>query len=989
MKENNKQVIVSNINTFSHYSLLSSTLSVDDIINFAIQNNQNYVSLTDNNLYCAIEFYKKAKNNNLKPIIGLDINYYGNNIIIIAKNFDGYKNLIKISSNVMKKIDFSIDDYLSNTFVVNKINSNFKTKKTNVYSLDKNLENRIAINESRYIFNEDKKIYNAMKAIMNNQTISSILDLEVGDDFHFLTMDEFNKKFDEVEKTNLFNEIKNIDIVIPLNQFNLIKFKHKGKETSKILLKKLCNDGLNQKIKDKIIDSSLRKKYEERIEYELDIIDSMKFNDYFLIVQDFINESKSRNILVGPGRGSVAGSLVAYVLGITEVDSIKYDLVFERFLNPNRISMPDIDIDIMDTRRNEIISYIFDKYGYDHVAHIITFQRIKSKMAIRDVGRILDIDLKIINKISKLIPSDFDENLVEAVSNVKELKSYQQEFPELFFISSKLIGSPRQTGLHAAGIVLSEQKLDDIVPTQYGVGGGVSTQFSMDFLEELGLLKMDLLGLTNLSTISNIKKLIKNLHNIDLNLNTIDLNDNKVFDYLSDGHTIGIFQLESPGMTNLVKKIKPKSIEDISLCSALFRPGPQQNIPSFIARRNNLEKINYVHDSLKEILKPTNGIIVYQEQVINIVKKIGNFSAIEADNFRRIISKKYGDELEEFRKIFEDKALKNNYSKKEFNEIYNYVYTFANYGFNHSHSISYSLISYWLAYLKYYYPIEFMITLMSTFEGSIAKMELLINECQRLKIDVLPPSINISKKNFCLYNKKILIGFNSVKGIGEETSKKIINARELIEKKKFSNYVECVKVLSNSGIGKSTIETLIYAGMFDVFEKTRTYMLENLDEIISVSKQIKADGNFLFEPILKDIDESKEDIEKLNQKFIELIGYDFNTKKIEKKQISLELSKEVKEKLSKYTILLFEQIDSSIAFADCLVKIKSVKKTRTKAGKDMAFISMIDLKNKEMNVACFNAEYVNYSFEIDNSWYVVLIKTGDRGNQFIKIKEKF
>lgn len=988
MKENNKKIIVSNINTFSHYSLLSSTLSVDDIINFAIKNNQEYVSLTDNNLYCAIEFYKKAKSNNLKPIIGLDINYNNNNIIVIAKDFVGYKNLIKISSNIMKKIDFSIDEFLSNTFVVNKINSHFNTNKANVYCLDKNSKNRIAVNESRYASIEDKKIYNAMKAIMNNEIISNLSELEIGDDCPLLNSIEFDDKFDDVEKSNLFNEIKDIDIVIPLNEFNLIKYKSNQKISSKTLLKNLCNDGLNQKITDGIIDSNLREEYENRIEYELNIIDSMKFNDYFLIVQDFINESKSRNILIGPGRGSVAGSLVAYVLGITEVDSLKYDLVFERFLNPDRISMPDIDIDIMDTRRNEIISYIFEKYGYDHVAHIITFQRIKSKMAIRDVGRILNIDLKIINKISKLITLDFDEDLDGAVNKIKDLKAYQQEFPELFYISSKLIGSPRQTGLHAAGIVLSEQKLDDIVPTQYGVGGEVSTQFSMDYLEELGLLKMDLLGLTNLSTISNIKKLIKNLYNIDINLNTINLNDSKIFQYLSDGHTIGIFQLESPGMTNLVKKIKPKSIEDISLCSALFRPGPQQNIPSFISRRNNLEKIEYVHESLKDILKPTNGIIVYQEQVINIVKKVGNFSAIEADNFRRIISKKYGDELEEFRKIFEKKALNNNYSKKEFDQIYNYVYTFANYGFNHSHSISYSLISYWLSYLKFYYPIEFMITLMSTFEGSIAKMELLINECKRLKIDVLPPSINNSKKNFCLYNRKILMGFNCVKGIGEETSKKIINARESISKKKFSNYLECVKTLTNNGIGKSTIETLIYAGMFDVFDKTRTYMLVNLDEVISVSKEVKGDGNFLFDPMLNDVEETKEDLDKLNDKFIELIGYDFSIKNNINKSVKIELSDEIKEKITKYNLILFEQIDPSLNFADCLVKIKSVRKIKTKTGKDMAFISLIDLKNSKMDVACFNPEYLDYLFE-NETWYIVLIKIGDRGNQFLKIKEKF
>lgn len=990
MKELNNKLLVSNLNTYSHYSLLSSTLSVDDIIDFAINNNQQYVSLTDTNLYCAIEFYKKATKNNLKPIIGLDISYQEFNLIIFAKNFDGYKNLIKISSFINKNETFELDDYLSNVFIVNKLNSNYQTDKVNVYYFDQKNPNRIAINTVRYINQEDDLIYNSMQYILNAKVIEDESELYSDNNYSLLTFDQLEKQFDEIAIANLNNEIKDINLEIKLNEFHLIKYPINDKKlNSKTYLRQLCLDGLNQKIQNEVIDSKSRKVYEERMDYELNIIDSMKFNDYFLVVQDFIAFAKSNNIVVGPGRGSAAGSLVAFLLGITEVDSIKYNLLFERFLNPGRVSMPDIDIDIMDVRRNEVIEFIFEKYGYDHVAHIVTFQRIKSKMAIRDVGRILKIDLKIINNICKLITMDFDDDLIGAIDNIKGLKQFADSYPMLFQISSKLIGCPRQTGLHAAGIVLSDVKLSEIVPTQFGSGGEVATQFSMEYLEELGLLKMDLLGLTNLSTIASIKKLINFLHKIDIDFNKMNLEDKKVFEYLSQGNTIGIFQLESPGMTNLVKKLKPVSIEEISICSAMFRPGPQQNIPSFLARRNKQEKVDYIHDSLKDILEPTNGIIVYQEQVINIVQRVGGFTTSEADIFRVIISKKHADQLEDFKKKFEIKAIENGYSKKEFDNIYNYIYTFANYGFNHSHSISYSLISYWLVYLKYYYPVEFMITLMSTFEGSAGKVEMLIEECKRLNINVLPPSINTSMKSYSLKKRDILMGFNSIKGIGEETSKKIIAAREKTKDKKFSSYIECVKELTLNGVGMSTIETLIYSGMLDCFNHSRNYLLNNLEELVSLSKQIKGNGEFLFDPILKKEGDFDNVIsqETFILKQFELIGYDFNQSNSAKQNNveTIELNDAQKEILSKYNLVDFDNINGE--FADCLVTVKSIRQIKTKQGKDMAFISLLDVNNKKMDVACFNAAYLNGYLETNGKQYIVLIKMADRGNQLLKVKE--
>ena len=726
----------------------------------------------------------------------------------------------------------------------------------------------------------------------------------------------------------------------------------------------------------------MAKEYLERIDYELSSINDMGFDNYFLIVQDFIQEAKNRNILVGPGRGSSAGSLVAYVLGITAIDSIKYGLVFERFLNPGRISMPDIDTDIMDSRRDEIINYLFEKYGYDHVAHIVTFQRIKSKMAIRDIGRILKIDLKIINKITKLIPVDYDENLESAINNIKELNEYAEVYSDLFNISKKIIGCPRQTGLHAAGIVLSKKSLNQIVPIQFGVNNEIVTQFSMEYLEDLGLIKMDLLGLTNLTTIYSILKLIAFLHNIEIDLYKLNLNDQDVFLDATKGNTLGIFQLESIGMTSVVKQMKPKSIEDISLCSALFRPGPMQNIGSFIARRNGQEKITYIDERTKSILTSTYGIIVYQEQVISMVQNIAGFSTSEADIFRRIISKKQGSELEEFKKKFYTQAKKNNYSEQELDKIYNYIYTFANYGFNHSHSFAYSLISYWLLWLKHYYPVEFMVTLLTSFEGNMSKTEIYVNECQRLNISVLRPDINYSMKNFSLKGNKILFGFNSIKGIGEETSKKIIRIRENQKNKKFISYIDAVKALASNGIGQSTLETLIYAGCFSSFKESRIYMLENLSEIISVSNTLKNDGTFLFEPKLKDI---KDDDSKINfylEKEIELIGVNFNKKE------NVVVSENDLTKFSYYKLKNFNEINSNDDFVNSLVIIKSVKLKKMKNGRDMAFIKAIDANNESQDLACFNGEIFLKDKLLVDQKYIVTLKIASRGNQLVKIKEK-
>lgn len=979
MKDN---FIVPNLNTYSSYSLLSSTVNFQNIIDFAIKNNIGYASVTDVNLYGAFEFYKLALKNKLKPIIGLDVNYKDFNFLVYAKNFDGFKSLIKISSFILTEKEFDIEILLDkNVFLVNKVGSNFNSKKTNIYSQDQTKENRIAINEVRLNDNNDLKTLKVIGAVKDNKTIDEIdLDDDKEELKHFITPKDFSKLFDDVAMSNLSKEIKEIDLVFDTKHDNLIEFKNTSNLSSKVYINKLCQEGLNEKILAGFIDQNKKDIYIKRMNYELDIIDNMGFNDYFLVIQDFIKEARNKKILVGPGRGSAAGSLVAYLLGITSIDSIKYDLVFERFLNPGRLSMPDIDIDIMDTRRQEIIDYIFEKYGYDHVAHISTFQRLKAKMAIRDVGRVLKIPLPTINKISKEFPNDLEDNFLDYVESNQILKLEKNNNPLLFEIANKIIGFPRQIGIHAAGIVLSKNKLVETIPIQLGVNKEIVTQYSMEYLEELGLIKMDLLGLTNLTTISNILTLINMRYKLEIDLYKINLEDQKVFSDISMGNTLGIFQLESPGMRSLIKQMKPKCIEDISLCSALFRPGPQQNIKSFIARRDKKEKVDYVDIKCKDILESTYGIIVYQEQVISLVQRIANFSASEADIFRRIISKKQGDELEGFKVKFYNQAKENGYSTKELDQIFNYIYTFANYGFNHSHSIAYSLIGYWLSYLKYYYPVEFMAILMTSFDGNQEKTRTYVKECDRLKIKVLPPSINNSLKTFRLSTNSIMFGFGSIKGIGDEKAKKIIEARENTDNKKFDSYTDAYRVLQDYKINQTIIDLLIYAGAFDSFGVSRRELILKLQEGDSQAAYWDVPESTKH----SSVDVSKISLDEIRDKMVEILGIYFpdpNDKEL------IQPSKSEDPLVGKYNCISFKDVDDSVSQFTTLATIKSVRKTKTKTDKTMYFVSFIDFENNTFDAACFISALFDADTDYKGKRVVVDIKSGSRGRQIVSIKE--
>jgi DNA polymerase-3 subunit alpha len=661
-----------------------SSNSIDDIINYAVKNNQKHVALIDiNTMYGTMEFYNKAIAKDLLPIIGLKINYDNQPVYLIAKNNDGYHNLLHISSFINTEAKYALNEYLTGLIVIANRSSSL-SKNTDFYSFDE-----IALQEAYFEKQEDVKYVKALMAIKSDALLTEFDNNHEYDDKYMLNQSQAEKKFSK-------SQLENLDKLVNSCSWSIKFFvethfvKYDPKTNSKILLQTKCKEGLKQRLNSANAPSS----YIERLVSELNVIDKMNFNDYFLVVQDYVNFAKRNGILVGPGRGSAAGSLVAYVLGITEIDPIKNDLIFERFLNPERATMPDIDIDFMDSRRDEIIQYLYEKYTKDRVAHILTFQRMKAKMAIRDAGRILGIELPIVNNISKLFNYENDLDIDNAIKNDPKISNFATKYPELFDFATKFTNYPRQVGLHAAGVVITNDQLHDFIPVQNSTDGIYSAQYSMEYLEPLGLIKMDILGLVNLTTIDEALKLIKINQSKEIDLSKISLNDAKVFKQLSSGDTVGIFQLESPGMRKLIMDIKPTSIEDISITSALFRPGPQQNIPAYLNNKAHPDKIEYPNDDVKRILQPTYNVIIYQEQVMQIVQQVGNYSLAQADLFRRAISKKNADKLALLEKEFINAAQKNKYSAQETKKIYDYIYKFANYGFNHSHSLAYSYISY-------------------------------------------------------------------------------------------------------------------------------------------------------------------------------------------------------------------------------------------------------------------------------------------------------
>ena len=636
-------------------------------------------------------------------------------------------------------------------------------------------------------------------------------------------------------------------------------------EASWRYLHHLCYEGLNRRY------GSEKPELTERLDYELSVIRNMGFIDYFLIVWDFINYAKTNGIMVGPGRGSAAGSIVAYTLAITDIDPLKYDLLFERFLNPERVSMPDIDVDFCYERRGEVIDYVVSKYGKDNVAQIVTFGTLAAKGVIRDVGRVLDMPYAQVDAIAKMIPKELNITIDKALKMNPLLKKEYDENSQIKYLidmSKRLEGLPRHTSMHAAGVLISQKAVDEYVPLSRSSDGTITTQYIMTTLEELGLLKMDFLGLRTLTVIQDAVNLVKKNKGVTINLHDIDYNDKQVLDYIGTGKTDGIFQIESAGMKSFMKELKPESLEDIIAGIALYRPGPMDFIPKYLKGKNDRDSITYDCPQLEPILKTTHGCIVYQEQVMQIVRDLAGYTLGRSDLLRRAMSKKKQAVMEKERKNFVygneeegvDGCIKRGIDEATANKIYDEMIDFAKYAFNKSHAAAYGVVSYQTAYLKYYYPVEFMASLLTSVIDNSSKVIEYVQTCKGMGIDILPPDINQSERNFTAQGGAIRYGLSALKSIGKAMVDQLVAERNT--RGPFQNLQEFLERISECDLSKRIVESLIKAGALDCLEGNRRQKMmiytSIMDNISQSKKKMMAGQMSLFDIV---DDELKSDFE--------------------------------------------------------------------------------------------------------------------------------
>lgn len=836
----------------SEYNFLENLIKLEDLVKHAKNGGYDFVALTDTNMHGYYQLSKLSKKYNIKPVYGLKvmtyINLYETGFLIYIKSEIGYKNLLKIS-NIMGTEDnhIKLEDLIKHQeglifitsgydSIIDKLifkknyeeavsilkefkekfkefylgltlsNSDYKSiiasqleEISNIYRVD-----MLPIHRTCYLNNEDRNYFETLVKIKD---VKSLTLKE--DDLSFKTVDELNYLFNDYKNVflNINKIIKKINFEFKLPKFNMPVLEKKGK-SSGALLTELATKGLNERIKKNNIKN--RKAYYDRLKYELDIIDNLGFSDYFLIVQDFVNYAKNNDILVGPGRGSSAGSLVSWALKITEIDSLKYGLMFERFLNPERKTMPDIDIDFPDNRRDEVINYCLKKYGKNHIASIITFDTFKEKSSIRDIAKTLGYT------------SYQENNIVKSITN----NIYDKNSDEIKYIincSKKIIGLPRHTGTHAAGIIISKNDLLNVIPLTKGSYENIyQTQWDSTTLEEIGLLKIDFLGLSNLKIIKRTVDLI-NKDFKEFKLQDIKLDDKKTFELLTSSNTNGIFQLESPGMRKVLRELKPTSFEDIVAVLALYRPGPIDNIKTFIERKRG-KRFNYLHQDLEPILKDTYGIIVYQEQIMKIANKFAGYSLADADLLRRGISSKDTQLLKKEEQNFIKASVKKGNSKELAKKIYDYIYKFADYGFNRAHSVSYALVSYKMAYLKANYFKYFAKAILENSRGNDKTTELYLKELLRQGFNVEPPYINSCDDTYIFNKNNIILPISIIKGIGTETTRKFLEERK---KKKFSSYTD-FKLRVKGILSETNVKNLISINALNEFNNSHAKLLSNL-----------------------------------------------------------------------------------------------------------------------------------------------------------------
>lgn len=899
------------LHVHTEYSLLDGVCRLDQICQAARELGQTSLAITDQGvMYGVIDFYKEAKKAGIKPIIGCEvyvaprtiqdrvhqIDGENHHLVLLCENNTGYQNLTKLVSlgftdgfygkprvdkelleqhheglialsaclageiprlllrgdyEGAKRVALWYDNVFGHeNYFVELQDHGIKEQQQIIPHLQKLSQETgiplVATNDTHYILKEDSAVQKVLIAVQTNHTVEdNTLEFQT-DEFYLKSEDEMRALFPDcaeaIDNTARIAERCNVDI-----EFGNTKLPHfevpDGKDHFEYFREK-CYQGLEAKFPEGVPEQ-----YIKRLEYELDTIQQMGYVDYYLIVGDFIDFARSRNIPVGPGRGSGAGSLAAFGIGITDIDPMKYNLLFERFLNPERVSMPDFDVDFCYVRRGEVIDYVNEKYGKDHVAQIITFGTMAAKGAIRDVGRALGMSYSSVDRIAKLVPFDLHMTLERALASSKDLQNEYDNSPEvrqLLDTARKVEGMPKNSSTHAAGVVITHRPVNELVPLARN-DDLVVTQYTMTTLEELGLLKMDFLGLRTLTVIADAEKMIRE-HNPDFDIEKISLEEDEVFSMLSTGQTLGVFQFESSGMRRVLSNLKPEYFEDLIAVISLYRPGPMDAIPAYIENRHHPEKVSYKIPQLKQILDVTYGCIIYQEQVMEIFRTLAGYSYGRADIVRRAMSKKKLDVMEQERKVFIhglegecDGAVKRGLTVGQANEIFDEMSSFAKYAFNKSHAAAYALVAYRTAYLKCFYPCEFMAALLTSVLDNLDKVALYIEECRRLNIEVLPPDVNKSQMYFSIEQNKVRFGLLAIKNLGKAFIEQIIAERKNGDYDTF--YTFCKRLFCKDA-NRRGIESLIKCGALDGLDCNRRQMMR------------------LCDPILKDlIDEKRSNIE--------------------------------------------------------------------------------------------------------------------------------
>lgn len=922
------------LHVHTEYSLLDGSNKIKEYVKRVKELGMDSAAITDHGvMYGVIDFYKEAKAAGINPVLGCEVyvapnsrfdkeitggedRYY--HLVLLAENNTGYANLMKIVSRgftegyyYRPRVDMEVlrefhegiialsaclagevqrniskglpeeakkaarkyeDCFGKGNYFLELQDHGIPEQKTvnaALLQMSKELDiPLVATNDVHYTYAEDEKPHDILLCI---QTAKKLADEDrmryEGGQYYVKSEEEMKGLFpyawEAVENTQRIADRCHVDI-----EFGVTKLPHfevpEGYD-SFTYLNKLCHDGLYERY------GEVRAELKERLDYELGVIRSMGYVDYFLIVWDFINYAKMNDIIVGPGRGSAAGSIVAYCLKITDIDPIKYNLLFERFLNPERISMPDIDIDFCFERRQEVIDYVGRKYGTDKVVQIVTFGTMAAKGVIRDVGRVMDLPYAYVDTIAKMIPNELNITIDRALSiNPEFRKLYEQDEQVHYLIDmcKRLEGLPRHTSMHAAGVVICSMPAEEFVPLSRGSDGSITTQFPMTTIEELGLLKMDFLGLRTLTVIQNAVRLIEKGHGIKLDMNEIDYDDKAVLSSIGTGRTDGIFQLESGGMKSFMKELKPQNLEDIIAGISLYRPGPMDFIPKYVQGKNNHHAITYSCPQLEPILKPTYGCIVYQEQVMQIVRDLGGYTLGRSDLVRRAMSKKKQSVMEKERSNFiygnEEEGVPgcvaNGIDEKTASKIYGDMMDFAKYAFNKSHAACYAVVSYQTAYLKYYYPVEFMAALLTSVIDFSSKVSEYIMTCRSMGIAILPPDINAGEAGFSVSGGSIRYALTAIKGVGRPVIDAVVRERE--ERGPYTNLNDFIVRMADKDMNKRTVENFIKSGALDDLDGTRKQFMNVYVQVMDRLHQDKK-NNMAGQISLFDIvsEEEKEDYE--------------------------------------------------------------------------------------------------------------------------------